>query len=1067
MRPLFVVSVFVLAMSESACPDDAGVAERDASDEVDTVAPDTVAPDTDGSDSGDSAANDVDVVGDTGSDTLVSVAFRAADADLPNPDRGFYAFVDDLTGVATEDLAAEFERGVRLVYSPIRLDAYRSDDIAETELALLSRGMDRVREAGLGLILRFTYNYPETEADYLDAQDAPLERVRGHLSQLAPIIAAHADVITFWQAGFIGAWGEWHTSSNGLTTDASKAAVRDALLEVLPRDTFLQLRYPPDIVAAVGSEAAPEVDFATTPRSRLGFHNDCFLSSDTDVGTFEGGLGDPLRDVMAALGAVAPFGGETCDAEEPTPQRRSCAAILAEGARYHLTYLNRDYHTAFHEAWKREGCFDEVTRSMGYRIALHEVTHPRTAEVGHAMRFAVRLANTGWARPFARRELSVDFIGEAGVFRARTGIDARRLTPGEHGLEVNVLVPALPPGDYAIALAFPAPGDAPDARRALRFAVAPDPASGQGPREDGSFTTGTSVRVLPPNGTSPWHPRDLPDARVYDASLAVTLDEPPASRRMAVMQASSSPWHPRDGAGLVWFRERLWLLGGWYGTGVAIWGGDQTTNEVWVSDDVGKTWEVVLEHQTNPPESGPGARWAGRHTVGFLAYQYDNIDYLYVIGGDYRHPSGDVWRSRDGVAWEAVTLHAPWEGRILQMAAQYRGDLYVMGGQIALNDPTTALSDVWRSRDGGGTWTRLADAPWAPRGMVYDPVEHAGRLWVMGGGTYDDAPRTFFNDVWSFDGERWTEVLPNGRAPFMAREYHNTFAFDGELWVSSGYGPDEQNHGDFWHSADGSTWRQVVGLGIQPGHADGIAVTPFGVVHASGNAMNTEVHLMTSHEGAIMSGWGDLGGARSDLVAPAGGRPLWIARAFGDRPGVWLDGGDAYLQLARREAQPAGRSVFWIGRTSRTAAWPDFVNPAMTVVGDSTGGCRAQAGYSEDQVELVVTDAAGDWSDGHVRRGAGLTDDRPHLVGFTQAVDGAVEAWVDGARVGEPVSAAYDPVNMGWDRVGAGFADGHRAQVMLALVVVVPRVSSAEEIARLAAFARGWGVPVGDAPQTP
>jgi hypothetical protein len=128
----------------------------------------------------------------------------------------------------------------------------------------------------------------------------------------------------------------------------------------------------------------------------------------------------------------------------------------------------------------------------------------------------------------------------------------------------------------------------------------------------------------------------------------------------------------------------------------------------------------------------------------------------------------------------------------------------------------------------------------------------------------------------------------------------------------------------------------------------------------------------------------------------------------------------------------------------------------MTVVGDSTGGCRAQAGYSEDQIELVVTDASGDWSAGHVRRGAGLVDGAAHLVGFTHAVDGTVQAWVDGAPSGEPAATSYDSVNMGWDRVGAGFAGGQRAQVMLGMVVVVPRVLSAEEIGRLSAYAQRW-----------
>lgn len=426
----------------------------------------------------------LDTEADTGTDTLVTTTFAAANAEIPNPDRGFYAFIDDLTVVSADDLQAEFDAGIRLVYTPIRLDDYRDREIPDTDLALLNAGLDRVQAAGLGLILRFTYNYPETEADYLGAKDAPLDRVRAHLFELAPLITTHAELITYWQAGFIGAWGEWHTSSNNLTTPASKAAVRDALLEVLPARSFLQLRYPPDLVVAH--------DTLSTPR--IGFHNDCFMASDTDVGTFEEGLTDPLREAMAILSETTPMGGETCNADEPTAQRRSCQSILNEGRRYHVSYLNRDYHTAFHDTWRREGCFAEVERTLGYRLEPRHLTHP--PEVSETLPLMLAIANTGWSRPYANRTLSVVLSGDAGTFTLGSGVDIRSLTPGDHTLDLEFALTSVPAGDYTVALAlFAADGDP---RRAVRFAVQDDRTRGQMTRDDGSLTTGTTLRVLAP-----------------------------------------------------------------------------------------------------------------------------------------------------------------------------------------------------------------------------------------------------------------------------------------------------------------------------------------------------------------------------------------------------------------------------------------------------------------------------------------------------------------------------------------------------------------------------------------
>lgn len=442
---------------------------------------------------------DVDLV-DIAPPGSVSAVFRASSTEVPNPDRGFYAFVDDLRQLVAEDLAAEYDAGIRLVYTPIRLDAYRDQDLPESELALMSEGMDRIRDAGLGLIVRFVYNYPESEEDYLDAQDAPLDRVRAHITQLAPLMSEHADLITFWQAGFVGAWGEWHSSSSGLDTPAMKDQVRDALLEVLPRDVFLQLRYPPDLARLTPIPYQGD-DFASTPRARVGFHNDCFMSSDTDVGTFEGGLDDPLREYIADLAATAPVGGETCNADEETAQRTRCEDILAEGARYRLSYLNRDYHTAFHDQWRREGCFDEVERSLGYRLELRSVVHPAESTPGAPFTITVTIDNTGWARPFTPRRLVLELSSERSTHRLETTLDVRRLTPGEHSAPYTLLLPALEPGRYGVAVGLPdlLRGDW---RRALRFALEVDPALGQSERPDGFIVTGTSLEVLPFSASS-------------------------------------------------------------------------------------------------------------------------------------------------------------------------------------------------------------------------------------------------------------------------------------------------------------------------------------------------------------------------------------------------------------------------------------------------------------------------------------------------------------------------------------------------------------------------------------
>ncbi len=120
------------------------------------------------------------------------------------------------------------------------------------------------------------------------------------------MLQRNADVIAFMQAGFIGAWGEWHTSSNNLTAPASRNQIRDALLAALPASRFIQLRYPPYVMD--GTPTLPPLSAVLTGGLRVGVHNDCFLASKTDVGTYDDDTATAAkqRDYVDRLGDLGP-----------------------------------------------------------------------------------------------------------------------------------------------------------------------------------------------------------------------------------------------------------------------------------------------------------------------------------------------------------------------------------------------------------------------------------------------------------------------------------------------------------------------------------------------------------------------------------------------------------------------------------------------------------------------------------------------------------------------------------------------------------------------------------------
>jgi hypothetical protein len=439
-------------------------------------------------------------------DATVATTFRGSDDDVANPERGMYVWAADNLAAWTQAQAdAQFAAGYRLVYAPVRLDVHASAALPATLLAELSGGFAIARRAGLKVIPRFLYNYPKGETGYQTAQDAPLQRVLGHIEQLQPVLAANADVIAYLQAGFIGAWGEWHTSSNHLTEAAARTQIRDALLGALPANRFLQVRYPPYLMA--WSATAPRWRDESAA-ARIGVHNDCFLASSTDVGTYSEDAATRRREraYVAALSTVAPFGAETCnpaDAVDPTP-RTDCDDILREGRQFGLTYLNDSYYRSlFHTRWQAQGCMAQVRRSMGYRFELATLRHSAAVTTGGTGELALTLHNRGWARAFNPRTVQLVLRERASgriVRIALASVDPRTWLPGTTSkVSARFEVPrGTPGGDYEVLLALPdgAPSLAADARYSVRFANADDGGKSQGwDAALGAFRSGTALRI--------------------------------------------------------------------------------------------------------------------------------------------------------------------------------------------------------------------------------------------------------------------------------------------------------------------------------------------------------------------------------------------------------------------------------------------------------------------------------------------------------------------------------------------------------------------------------------------
>ncbi len=187
-------------------------------------------------------------------------------------------------------------------------------------------------------------------------------------------------------------------------------------------------------------------------------------------------------------------------------------------------------------------------------------------------------------------------------------------------------------------------------------------------------------------------------------------------------------WGPRIAAGLVVFKDRMWLLGG---TENYYFGDDKSLkNDVWSSAD-GKTWK----------RETAAAPWSPRAYHAAVVH----AGKMWVLGGGNYvpkyHAVNDVWCSSDGVKWEKVTDRAAWAPRIWFSAVVYRDRMWVLGGWQKV--PEKNHGDVWYSRD-GKEWKQLKSRViWKER-HEHSTYVFKDRIWVAGGHA-----KPLSSEVWS------------------------------------------------------------------------------------------------------------------------------------------------------------------------------------------------------------------------------------------------------------------------------------------------------------------------------
>ncbi|SDL18434.1 DUF4832 domain-containing protein [Siphonobacter aquaeclarae] len=146
----------------------------------------------------------------------------------------------------------------------IYLTAFIGKRIPDKGIQNIRSVFEGFHQRGFKAVLRMGYDY---SPNLTRVSLADIER---HMAQLRPVFEEYEGVIHVFEAGLIGAWGEWHHTSMINSSDTARA-VLTALFNAIPPSRQVLVRIP------------HWKDFTNLPSNlagRTGFHNDFFTADE-------------------------------------------------------------------------------------------------------------------------------------------------------------------------------------------------------------------------------------------------------------------------------------------------------------------------------------------------------------------------------------------------------------------------------------------------------------------------------------------------------------------------------------------------------------------------------------------------------------------------------------------------------------------------------------------------------------------------------------------------------------------------------------------------------------------
>lgn len=316
-----------------------------------------------------------------------SISFKESNEKISNPARGFYTQINSSEKERFEELKKE---NIKVALVAYNLKDYLDKPIDEEKLEELKLCLEAARKNEVNIIFRAAYSFSEIYED-----PKSLDLIATHIEQVSEIINSYKDVILCVQAGFLGPWGEWHGSKFLSGNEEEKTLVRNTILEdllnCLDEEIIVNVRRPKFIRSAIEAGLKGE---------RLGIHNDAFLATEDDMGTYDDPNFSRKEELLWVNENVSTGinGGETPSLSDYT----NIDNAVKEMKMLKFNYLNSKYNKEVLENWKTssykgENAYDYVDNHLGYRLWIKNIEVPLKLNHLFNKSLKVKISNSGFA----------------------------------------------------------------------------------------------------------------------------------------------------------------------------------------------------------------------------------------------------------------------------------------------------------------------------------------------------------------------------------------------------------------------------------------------------------------------------------------------------------------------------------------------------------------------------------------------------------------------------------------------------------------------------------------------